>query len=172
MTGVAIRAERAADASAVAAVLEAAFGRKAEADIVAALRARRALVVALVAEDRGAVVGCIHFSRVLIEDGRAAHTALGLAPVAVAPERQAEGIGAALIRAGLEACRAVGEQRVVVLGEPGYYRRFGFAPARRFGIRFPAEVPEDAFMALALDRGALRGVAGVARFAPEFAVAS
>ena len=61
--------------------------------------------------------------------------ALGLAPVAVKPERQRSGIGSELIRRGLDRARKAGWQGVFVVGDPGYYRRFGFDPALASGFR-------------------------------------
>src|SRR5690606_23127269 len=99
-------------------------------------------------------------------DGRS-YAAVCLAPVAVAPHRQKQGIGGALIDAGLEELRTAGHGAVLLLGHPSYYPRFGFRPAREFGIHYQDD--RDAFMALELRPGALDGVSGTARFAPEFA---
>ena len=84
------------------------------------------------------------------------------------PAWQRRGVGTALIRAGLDVCRAQGWDRVVVLGDPGYYARLGFAPADRFGIRCTYDAPPEAFMALALTSGALQGCAGLARYPAEY----
>jgi len=80
--------------------------------------------------------------------------ALALAPCAVLPRVQRTGAGSAAIWAGLEAARALGENPVVVLGNPDYHRRFGFIPASGFRIQASFEVPDDALMALALDPSA------------------
>lgn len=79
-----------------------------------------------------------------------------------------QAFGSALVSAGLARCRELGHTRVVVLGETAYYARFGFSPAAEFGIRYPGDVPREAFMALALVPGALDGCAGVARYSSEF----
>ncbi|MDQ2695391.1 MAG: N-acetyltransferase [Pseudomonadota bacterium] len=159
-----IRLEQPGDAPAIRRVHEAAFGRNAEADLVDALYRNDAATLSLVAVQDGRIVGHILFSPVSL-DGVAA---VGLAPVAVLPEFQGRGIGARLIRAGLDGCRQLGREAVVVLGEPAYYRRFGFGPASRHGIRCQYEVPEEAFMALELKPGSLNGRGGVARYRPEF----
>ncbi|MFD9885724.1 GNAT family N-acetyltransferase [Streptomyces alboflavus] len=78
--------------------------------------------------------------------------ALCLAPVAVLPAYQKTGAGSAVVRAVLHAARARGEQLVLVLGHPDYYPRFGFTPASAYGIRPSFEVPDEAMMALVLDR--------------------
>jgi putative acetyltransferase len=79
--------------------------------------------------------------------------ALALAPCAVLPRVQRNGAGSAVIRAGLDAARDLGEKLVIVLGHPDYYPRFGFTPASGFGIHAGFDVPDEAFMALALDPG-------------------
>ena len=70
-----------------------------------------------------------------------------MGPVAVLPERQSQGIGSRLIRAGLEEIRQQGHAVVVVLGDPRYYSRFGFEPASRYAVRFQdPNVPAEDFM--------------------------
>jgi len=163
-----IRDERPRDEAAIHAVVAQAFGRATEADLVKSLRANGKVVVSLVAEEEGQVLGHVLFSPVVIEAVTASDAALGLAPLAVLPAFQRLGIGSALVSAGLARCRALGHTRVVVLGEPAYYERFGFSTATDFGIRYPGAAPRAAFMALALVPGALDGRAGVARYAAEF----
>lgn len=163
-----IREERSEDEAAVAAIVEQAFGRSLEADLVASLRRAGAAALSLVAEQKGRVLGHILFSAVIIEGDAEGFAAVGLAPLAVLPAFQRLGIGSALVSAGLERCREIGFSRVLVLGDPAYYQRFGFSPAAAAGIRFPGEVPEEAFMAIALEPGALEGCAGTARYAAEF----
>jgi putative acetyltransferase len=97
---------------------------------------------------------------------------LALAPVAVAPSRQGNGIGSALIRRGLEEARALGHTVVIVLGHAGYYPRFGFVPARALGIRAPFPVNDESFMALALRPGGLDGVRGTVQYAAPFTAAA
>jgi putative acetyltransferase len=142
-----IREERPGDAPRIHEVVAAAFagaehasGR--EAELVDALRAAGALVLSLVAELDGAIGGHIAFSAVAIGD---AGGWLGLGPLAVAPEQQRRGIGAALVHAGLERLRARGARGCVLVGEPAYYGRFGFAafPALTY-----AGVPPEYVLAL------------------------
>jgi putative acetyltransferase len=98
----------------------------------------------------------------------AAARVAGLGPMAVLPDRQRRGIGSRLVRAGLDACRHLGYEAVVVVGHPAYYPRFGFSRAGAFGLRFEsAEVPDEAFMALELRPGALAG-GGRVLYLPEF----
>lgn len=90
-----------------------------------------------------------------------------LGPVAIAPTHQRQGIGGQLIVAGLDLCRAMGYDLVIVLGHREYYPRFGFRPAAPLGIRWEHGA-EAHFMVLELQPGALAGVSGVARYRPEF----
>ncbi len=163
-----IRAEEQSDRADVHALNVSAFATPAEADLVDALRAEAKPVVSLVAEQDGAVVGHILFSPVTLSGG-AGLKIMGLAPMAVAPSRQRRGIGCALVRAGLERCRALGVGAVVVLGHPGYYPRFGFSPSSRFGIDSEYDVPAEAFMVCELEPGFLREAAGTIRYHAAFA---
>jgi len=123
-----------------------------------------------VAEQEGMVVGHILFSPVEVDHANGRRL-LGLAPMAVDPERQRKGIGSLLVHEGLTRCRAAGFDGVVVLGHAGYYPRFGFVPAQQFGLRCEYDVPADVFMALELAPGALRGLAGLVRYHAAFAPA-
>ncbi len=156
-----IRDETPSDHAAVRDLVAAAFGQPDEADLVERLRADGDAAIALVAEDNGSVVGHILFSRM-----QAPFRALGLAPVSVAPERQGTGIGSRLIRAGLERAQSEGWQGVFVLGDPAYYRRFGFDPALAKG--FTSAYSGPYLMAIALG-GELPERQGPVDYAPAFA---
>jgi putative acetyltransferase len=145
-----------------------AFGSAAEADLVDALRRAGKATLSLVAEDNGRIIGHILFSPVTLETADGVRQGVGLAPLAVWPERQNEGIGSMLVRQGLTECRAAGHPFVVVLGHPDYYPRFGFTPASRFGIKTEYEVRDEAFMALELQENALQGCAGLVKYQLEF----
>ena len=164
-----VRPERPEDAAAIRAVLVDAFGGAEEADLVEALRRRGEIVVGLVAEVDGRVAGYVAFSPIEVDPAPATRlTAVGLAPLAVAVGPQRRGIGERLTWAGLDACRRRGEQAAVVLGQPDYYPRFGFARADRRGLRCEFESPPEAFMALELVDGALDGVHGLVRYSEAF----
>jgi putative acetyltransferase len=163
-----IRPERPEDIAAIRAVNERAFKRPAEADLVDRLREGGKVMLSLVAVDEGQIVGHILFSRVNIESTQQSIPAIGLAPMAVPPERQSQGIGSLLVKAGLDECRRNGHRIIVVLGHPGYYRRFGFVPASRFAIRSEYAVPDEVFMVMALQEGGLAGCAGTVKYQPEF----
>jgi len=136
-----------------------------EADLVDGLRRSSSLTLSVVADTGSRIVGHVAFSPLTIDDR---YSALALAPLAVAPDVQRGGIGSALVRWGLEECRRLGHGVVIVVGEPSYYHRFGFAPASQFGIECPFPVPPEAFMLLELAPGLARGYRGVVRYRPEF----
>ncbi len=137
-----VRAEGPADHAAVAALIDEAFSPMAfasggEAAIVAALRRAGGVTLGLVAEDAGQVVGQATFSPVTIDGRDSSWHALG--PIAVAPERQGQGIGTALIADGLARLRALGSAGCVLTGS-GYYRRFGFRNSERMRVEgYPPE---------------------------------
>lgn len=116
--------------------------------------------LSLVAEENAQIIGHILFSRIWIETQDRRMPAVALAPVAVLPEHQNRGIGSALIRRGLEECRQLGEEIVIVLGHADYYPRFGFLPELAKGLRCPFGDPGEAWMAHELVPGALQGVQG------------
>jgi putative acetyltransferase len=167
-----IRPYRDEDAKAVReAHLRAFNGRGEEARLVELLHAAGAAPVSLVAtaESDGRVIGHILFSPVQIDGplGSNPPKMVGLAPVSVLPEYQGRGIGSRLIREGLEACREAGYGAAVVLGEPGYYSRFGFGQASAKGLGNEYGVDEH-FMVAELSEGVLDGVGGAVRYRGEF----
>lgn len=119
------------------------------------LRANGHLVLSLVAELEGAIVGHIAYSPVRFEPEQAAVRAVLLGPVAVDPVWQRQGIGSALIDEGSKRLRSQGYNAVFLVGHPEYYPRFGFRPGREFHVHYLDD--RDAFMALELSAGALRG---------------
>lgn len=163
-----IRIERPEDAALVRHVNELAFGQPLEARLVEKLRQACTDSLSLVAED-GDVVGHILFTPVVVESSGRRIVGMGLAPMAVRPERQREGIGSQLVRRGLDMLREGGCPFVVVVGHPEYYPRFGFEPASTHGLASQWEgIPDAAFMVATLDERAMTGVAGVARYRDEF----
>lgn len=143
-----IRNETAADVSAITDVTVAAFQTLAisnhtEQFIVAALRAAQALTLSLVAELDGRVIGHIAFSPVTIADGT--QNWYGLGPLSVLPEYQRQGIGKALIQAGLSRLKELNAQGCCLVGHPDYYRKFGFKNTPELVLE---GVPQEAFFAL------------------------
>jgi putative acetyltransferase len=163
-----VRTETIEDHESVRRVNELAFGQHNEADLVDALRANARPYVSLVAVAGEQVVGHIFFSPVSIESEAGGFNAMGLAPMAVLPKRQNQGIGSQLVRQGLKECQRLGEDIVVVLGHPNYYPRFGFVPASLKGLRSEYDVADEVFMVVELTEGALNGRRGLVKYHPEF----
>ena len=164
-----IRTEDPSDIPAIHRLNRLAFNVSTEADLVDQLRRSETDFLSLVAEDQDHIVGHILFTPVSVERDGHPITGMGLAPMAVAPERQRQGIGSALVEHGLGLLRECGCPFVLVLGHPGYYPRFGFERASAHHLACQWEgVPDDAFMVLILDPVAMHGVSGVARYRDEF----
>jgi putative acetyltransferase len=159
-----IRPEAPGDIVAIHALNCACFPSDDEARLVDLLRDAGRLTASLVAVNARKVIGHVAFSPVMAENGA---TGAGLAPLAVAESLRRQGVAAALVRAGLETCRAARIAWVVVLGEPEYYGRFGFRPASAFGLSDEYGGGE-AFQALAIVPGGVPTDAGLVRYAPEF----
>ncbi|WP_439025508.1 GNAT family N-acetyltransferase [Haloarchaeobius sp. DT45] len=138
------RPETAADRATVETVHRAAFPTDDEAELVASLRESEAFVpgLSIVADADGDIVGHVLFTEVSVAGSDAALT---LAPVAVRPGRQGEGIGTRLIRHGLGSCREAGYDLVVLHGDPAFYSRFGFEPATPYGLSHPFDLPDEDF---------------------------
>ncbi len=163
-----IREEQPADRPAVYAVEAAAFARPDEANLVKRLWQADVPLISLVAEAAGQVVGHALFTPVTVVGEHGRLPAVGLGPIAITPAYQRQGIGGQLIRAGLAASRAAGYAVAFVLGHPAYYPRFGFEVSRPYGLTCAYDVPDNAFMVMALQPGALAGIQGVVHYRPEF----
>jgi putative acetyltransferase len=164
-----IRAEQVDDIDSIHRVNVAAFGRENEADLVDRLRGVMP-TVSLVAVDGDKVVGHIFFSPVTIAGESAHEVLLGLAPVAVMPEYQRNGVGTSLINQGVEVCTRLGVVAIVVLGAAAYYQRFGFIAAKEWGLGREYDVLDDSFMALELFKDGLKNRNGIVRYRPEFSM--
>jgi putative acetyltransferase len=156
-----------ADLDAIRHVHRLAFGQDAEARLVDALRDGGYVRASLVAEQNGQVVGHILFSDLAIITDAGTVAALALAPLAVLPEVQNQGIGSALVRRGLEVCQKQGHRIIVVLGHPHFYPRFGFFSKLASALASPFG-GGDSWMALELVPGALADVAGRVEYPPPF----
>lgn len=165
-SGIIVRSEHPEDRDAIRHVNEEAFGGRDEADLVDALRIEGAALASFVAEIEKRIVGHILFSRMSIETAGNPLPAVALAPMAVLPEQQGQGIGGMLIRHGMDWLRGEGEQIVIVVGHPKYYPRFGFSTDKTCSLVSP--FPPEAFMALELIPGALNGVQGKVRYHAAF----
>lgn len=167
-----VRNERAGDGAAITAVNDSAFGQPDESRIIDAVRQAGHAAISLVAADGGMLVGHILFTPVTIDAAGPAFHALGLGPMAVLPEFQRKGIGTMLVEAGLAEATRLGCPAVVVIGHPEFYPRFGFRPARAYGLLSQFEVPGEAFMVRELVPAALAGCGGVVRYVAEFGAGS
>ena len=115
------------------------------------------------------IVGHILFSPTVIEGEHGIIKGMGLAPLAVLPEMQHQGIGTQLIKAGIQNLRNTQCPFIIVLGHPEYYPRFGFEKASPHGIKCQWEgIPDEAFMILWLDKSPMRRVSGLAKYRDEF----
>jgi len=171
--GLTVRREREADEPAIHQIHALAFARGAvrgpvaEAMLVNRLRNSDAWIpgLSIVAVEDELVVGSVVCSRAWIDP--AALPVIGLGPLGVHPERQGRGIGSALVRAGIAAAVELEEVLIGLLGDPGYYARFGFRPSRTFLIEPPDPRWEDNFQALPLT-GSAPVPEGTFRYAPPF----
>ena len=162
-----IRPEKPQDWTVVHALNTSAFDTRAEADLVDTLRQQAHPCVSLVAEAADLIVGHIMFTPVVLS-GHPDLRLMGLAPLAVAISHRQRGIGAALVRAGLDRCKQIGFGAVVVLGHAKYYPRFGFVPSVRFGITSEYDVPDDVFMVVEVEPGYLDGASGMVKYHAAF----
>lgn len=163
-----IRHEQPGDEPAIGRVNDLAFGGSDESRIINAAREAGHATISLVAVQDSTIVGHVLFTPVALDPAPPSIRALGLGPMAVMPGLQRQGIGTRLVHAGLDECSRLGYRAVVLVGHPEFYPRFGFRPARAFGLRSEFDVPDEVFMALELTPGALAGAAGLVRYAPEF----
>ena len=129
-----------------------AFGQPVEGHIVDKLRQSCNRILSLVAISNNKIVGHIMFSPVTIETQEVVIQGMGLAPMAVLPELQNQGIGSILVKEGLRIIRNMSYPFVIVLGHKKYYPRFGFERASKYGLKSQWEgIPDEAFMAMILN---------------------
>lgn len=138
-----------------------------EQDIVSALRESNAFIpeLSLVAEVNGKISGHIMFTRANVGEV----TVLVLAPLSVLPECQRRGIGSALVMEGHRIAKEMGYEYSFVIGSEKYYPRFGYIPAKRFGVDIPNGIPSENFMAVKLRQNA-RSLSGSVIYPKEFGI--
>lgn len=165
-----IRHEDQGDYTGIRMVNDLAFGQPDEGKMIEKLRHNPRFVpqLSLVALCDGRIVGHILFFPISISSADHRETSLSLAPMAVHPDYQKKGIGGRLVEEGMAVARSLGFQSIIVLGHAGYYPRFGFQPASKWGIRPPLEAPDEAFMAMELSDNSLQGQAGVVEYPREY----
>jgi putative acetyltransferase len=163
-----IREERLEDIAMIRGVNIEAFGRSQEANLIEMLRTNGGILLSLLATNEDQIVGHILYSAVTVGSGERKIIGAGLGPMAVLPEYQRRGIGTKLIEFGTTRLKQSGCPFIVVLGHADYYPRFGFRPASDYGLKCEWSVPDNAFMALALNESKIRDLSGLAKYRAEF----
>ncbi|GAB6930052.1 N-acetyltransferase [Paenibacillus sp. JCM 10914] len=166
-----IRTETNQDMERVQHLLLQAFPGQAEARLVEELRKDPQFVpeLSIVAEENGIIKGHILLSQGQLLDGHQTHAVAALAPLAVLPKYQRQGIGGLLVEEGKRRCASLGYPLVFLFGHPTYYPRFGFEQARRYGLDIKQfTVSDEVFMVAELKSGALEKLQGEFRYPPAF----
>lgn len=165
-----IQEETEQDVQGIRLVHRLAFQRDGEADVVDRLRENCPVFISLVAKIGDKVIGHVLFTPArLIQNQGWSIEGLGLAPLAVLPEYQKQGVGTGLCVEGLTRAALSGYPFAVVLGDSAYYPRFGFKKASTFGIRCAYEdIPDEAFMIKILKPKIMTDVEGVVYYRQEF----
>ena len=147
-----------------------AFNGEAEATLVEKLRTTPKYIreLSLVARHRNQVIGHVLFYPIKIKTNKKKCDSLALAPVSVIPKFQNRKIGTTLIQKGLEKAKKLGFKSVIVIGHPEYYPRFGFQTASKYGITAPFKVPDNALLALELQKNALKNCNGTIRYPTQY----
>ena len=138
-----------------------------EQDLVVDLRNSDSFIpeLSLVAVKEDKIVGYILFTKIKIEN----YEEIALAPLAVLPEYQKQGIGSMLIEQGHKIAKKLGYHYSIVLGSENYYPKFGYIPATQYGIQAPFDVANENFMAIELNDTDIK-IKGVVQYAKEFGI--
>lgn len=164
-----VREENKSDLIAIKNVNDKAFGQPQEGNVIDKIRASDSRVLSMVAEIDKNVVGHIFYSTAEIAYDNEKIVGMGLAPLAVLPEYQRQGIGKRLINESISILRKRSVPFIIVLGHKDYYPKFGFEIASKYGIKCQWEnVPDEAFMILILDKEKMLNIHGVARYRDEW----
>ena len=166
-----IRREKNEDFKSIYEINYQAFKQKNESELIESIRGSKNFVpeLSLVAEKNGKIVGHLLLSKIKIK-GEKVYESLILAPLAVLPELQKQGIGEKLIKEGLKKARELGFSSVIVVGHKDYYPKFGFEKASKWNIKCSFEVPDEAFMAIELKVRALADKSGIVKYPKEFGI--
>ena len=165
-----IRHERKEYHSAIYEVNKLAFNGEEESKLVETLRKSPNFIekLSLVALEDGKIVGHILFTPIIIENEGNSFPALAIAPLAVHPEFQNQGIGSELVKQGLRSCSRLKYGIIVVIGNHEYYGRFGFVPASNRRLIVPFDVPDEVFLVRENICRALDGVEGIIKYPKAF----
>jgi len=166
-----VRTETSVDYKAVYDLNFEAFGnREDESNLIERIRESNGFIaeLSIVAEENGEIVGHILLSKAFVWNGDESSEVIVLAPIAVRPSYQKKGVGSRLVHEGLNRVKALGYGLVLLIGHPSYYPKFGFKPARQFGLELRQfDVPDDVFMVCEL-AGELDQIQGELRYPPAF----
>jgi putative acetyltransferase len=170
MSEISICREREGDVSAIRNVIVSAFGGEAEADLVEIIRKNNKHELSLVAIQSEQIVGHIFFTPASIyaHGEKSELRVVALGPLTVLPSHHSMGIGSQLVREGLAICRNSGYEIMIVMGKHQFYRRFGFAPARDYALRFARKTSEDLWLVTELQNHKLHNLCGIAKYLTEF----
>jgi len=166
-----IRQENKDDIKEIYEINSLAFGQENEAKLVDLLRESDTFIpeLSLVAIIDNKIVGHILFTKIkIVDDKQNEFDSLALAPMAVRPDNQKNGIGGLLIGAGLNKARELNFKSIIVLGHKHYYSKFGFVPTNKWNIKSPFNVPVEAFMGIELIKDGLKNVCGMVKYPKEF----
>jgi predicted N-acetyltransferase YhbS len=165
-----IEAETEEDYEQITTLHSLAFNRDSEARLVEKLRRTPIYIreLSLVARYKNTVIGHILFYPIKINSHGKKCVSLALAPISVIPRFQNRKIGTKLIREGLEKARKLGFKSVIVVGHPEYYPRFGFEKASKYGISASFHVPDNALLAISLEKDALKDCRGAVVYPNEY----
>ena len=163
-----MRPEFSLDFEAIDAVERAAFGRDDEAAIVRRIRKDPMTYWSWVADDGDKIVGHALFSLVKMEPEKAGFECAALGPIAVLPEFQRRGVGSALVKEGVEKCKELTVDAIFLVGDPAYYRRFGFELAAPRGFHYESHDFDRFFQVLELKPNVLEGRGGWVEYPPAF----
>jgi putative acetyltransferase len=168
---ISIRQEKPEDYQSIYNINKLAFNGEVEAKLVNKLRKTKGFVHELsqVAIKDGEVIGHILFSIIHVQTDTKNIPVLALAPMAVLPKHQKQGIGSMLVREGLVKCKELGYKAVILVGHPDYYPRFGFSPAKEKGLKLPFDAPDEAFLVYEIIPEALVDIKGTVVYPSEFA---
>lgn len=164
-----IREERREDYQAIRDVNNQAFNQPQEGMIIEKIRESGVEILSLVAIIDNKIVGHIFFSPVRMEEQATLKDGMGLAPMAVLPDYQQQGIGSKLIKEGIQRLKLKSVPYIIVLGHKDYYPKFGFETASKYGLKCQWDgVPDEAFMVMILDDKMRPKIYGVAKYRDEF----
>jgi len=167
---ISIRSETKDDFNIITQINDLAFGGKNESEFIINLRNTKYYVakLSLVALVDDRILGHILFYPITIESINNTFPTIAFAPMAVHPDYQQKGIGTKLLADGLQRCKDMLFDSVIVLGHSDYYPRFGFKPASRWNISTDFDVPDEVFMALELEKNSLAGKSGKVVYPKEY----